>query len=88
MGKWRYSATILDLGTIFEVTGFLYALVALPPGKVTTVPIELESGWPPTVSLDVVEKKKPFHTGNRTPNVQADIFTLCDIPNALLAHSF
>jgi hypothetical protein len=37
MGEWRYSSTILDLSTRWELSRQLHAPAALPPGKETLV---------------------------------------------------
>jgi hypothetical protein len=39
MREWRYSSTILDLGTRWKLSGHLHALAASPTGKELPVPI-------------------------------------------------
>jgi hypothetical protein len=55
MGEWRYSSTILNLGTRWS--GQLHVPAALPPGKQPTVTTVQEAGWL-RAGLDVVEKRK------------------------------
>jgi hypothetical protein len=44
MGKWKYSSTLLDLGTSWEVSGQLHMLAALPPGKSSRYPVARRLG--------------------------------------------
>jgi hypothetical protein len=44
MGERRYSSIMLNLSTIWEVSGQLHALATLPPGKEPLVPTVEEAG--------------------------------------------
>jgi hypothetical protein len=45
--EWRYSSTILDLGTRWRWEAILTPLPIYPPGKDPPVPIGQEAGWVP-----------------------------------------
>jgi hypothetical protein len=47
MGEWWYSATILDLGTRWRWVVRFTPPTALPPGKLSLVPIGYWNGWAP-----------------------------------------
>jgi hypothetical protein len=65
MVAWRYSSSILDLGTRWRLAVSFTAPAALLFGKKPEVPIGLESGVDPRAGLEVVEKNMPEVTEER-----------------------
>jgi hypothetical protein len=60
MGEWRYSSTILDLGTRKKLSGQLHAPVVLHSGeRAPAYPLHRSLGGP-RAGLDTVEKRKIY----------------------------
>jgi hypothetical protein len=75
MGEWRYSSSILDLGTRWR-SGQIHILAALHPNKELPVPTKFEDGWAPELVWALWRKEKSLAlAGNRTPAVQPAIPT-------------
>jgi hypothetical protein len=49
------------------MSGYLHALVDLPPGKEPLAPIEFEAGWSPEVFWTTWRKEKFSNTGIVNP---------------------
>jgi hypothetical protein len=45
MGEWKYSSTILDFGTVWEVGGHILVPTAVPLRLAFPVPVGWEAGW-------------------------------------------
>jgi hypothetical protein len=69
-GEWRYSSTILDMGTRWRCCQ-LHTAAALPPGKESPVPIGWEAGWALEPVCALWSREKSFTPArNRNPEVQ------------------
>jgi hypothetical protein len=65
MGQWKYSSTIVDLGTRWKCVQ-LHALAALSPGKEPPAPIGYEAGWAPEPVWTLWREEKSCTIENRT----------------------
>jgi hypothetical protein len=70
MGEWRYSSTILDLGTRWGVSGQLHAPAVLPPAKLSSVPFDMRLGGPQSRCGCYGEEENLASAWNRTPTVE------------------
>jgi hypothetical protein len=67
MGEWRYSSSILDLGTKMEVMViFTHAPATLPLGKEPPVPIGEEVWWAPELVWTLQRREKSYTAENQT----------------------
>jgi hypothetical protein len=69
-GEWRYSCTILDLGTRLEVSGQLHTLATLPQGKDPRFPLDRTLGESQSWSGHCGQEKNLDSARNQTPAIQ------------------